>query len=523
MLTKIEGRGDHFVREALKDADANIRITGLRAARQLHLDLIPYLKEVVRDPSPPVRREAAIALRHLGAPEAAGLWAELALQHDGEDRWYLEALGIGADLQWDRFFEAWLERVGQNWNTPAGRDVVWRARGAAAMAPMAEIIADVRTSRAERLRYFRAFDFHEHPSKDSVLLSLLNKQHPEQAEIRALALKHVSTKDVADQPGVRTALEQTLESVRGTDLFVDLVARFDMRSRNDDLIRIVVDQPDSDIALEAVRQLLRSGGDASIERVLAQDGSEGSVELVSALGRFEDARSKDLLEGVVLDERRAPAVRRAAVHGLGRGWSGESRLLELLQEGRLSADLESAAADVLLRASRGGIRNAAAQYLGTSGPERGSERPVIQDLVARTGDPAIGRTAFDRLCRSCHVANGSGTDFGPELSAVGSKLPREALYLAVLDPDAGINFGYEGKVVQLRDGSQVAGIVTSETSDVIELRLQSGVTQRFNRVDVASVTNLEHSLMPSDLYQQMTEQELIGLIEYLTTLRQEDP
>ena len=51
-------------------------------------------------------------LRHNTSPKAAELWADLAVQHDGKDRWYLEALGIGADKQWDLFFSAWLKGRG---------------------------------------------------------------------------------------------------------------------------------------------------------------------------------------------------------------------------------------------------------------------------------------------------------------------------------------------------------------------------------------------------------------------------
>ena len=40
------------------------------------------------------------------------IWATLAAQHDGKDRWYLEALGIGADKNWEACFDAWVKRMG---------------------------------------------------------------------------------------------------------------------------------------------------------------------------------------------------------------------------------------------------------------------------------------------------------------------------------------------------------------------------------------------------------------------------
>jgi hypothetical protein len=90
-------------------------------------------ERLVRDPSPAVRREVAIALRHDQSRRAAELWAGLAQQYDGRDRWYLEALGVSADRQWDRYFGAWLDRIGDDWLTPAGREFGWRARAARAL------------------------------------------------------------------------------------------------------------------------------------------------------------------------------------------------------------------------------------------------------------------------------------------------------------------------------------------------------------------------------------------------------
>ena len=112
VLVKMPGvNPQQYIGEAIKDNNADLRITGLRAADQLNNDLIGTIKQLVNDPDPQVRRECAIALHHNKSPEAAELWATLATRHDGKDRWYLEALGIGADKQWDKFFAAYLAIV----------------------------------------------------------------------------------------------------------------------------------------------------------------------------------------------------------------------------------------------------------------------------------------------------------------------------------------------------------------------------------------------------------------------------
>ena len=176
LLCRIKGRERPYLQEALKDANPDIRIAGLRIARELKLDLIPLVAALARDGSAHVRRECAIALRHNPSPEAPRLWARLAAGYDGQDRWYLEALGIGADRQWDTFLDAWLDAVGEKWNTQAGREVIWRSRSRKTPALLVKIITDRRLSAREREHYFRSLDFIPGAEKDAALVALLTAQ-----------------------------------------------------------------------------------------------------------------------------------------------------------------------------------------------------------------------------------------------------------------------------------------------------------------------------------------------------------
>ena len=174
LLGKIEGKGPQYVDEALADKDPDIRITGIRLARQLGLDVLTVVTLLASDPAAEVRRECAIALRQArGTKTAASLWAELASHHDGKDRWYLEALGIGAEGKWDACLGAWLERVGDQWDTPAGRDVIWRSRAKETPKLLANIVTADGTPEEEKPRYMRAFDFLSGPEKDAALQRIL--------------------------------------------------------------------------------------------------------------------------------------------------------------------------------------------------------------------------------------------------------------------------------------------------------------------------------------------------------------
>jgi hypothetical protein len=176
LLARIQGKEKRYIDAAIKDSDPDIRITGLRIARELRQDLIPIAQSLERDSSPEVRRECAIALRHNSSPEVPKIWAQLASQYDGKDRWYLEALGIGADRQWDACMDAWMTLAGSNCNTAAGREIIWRSRGKKTPALLVKIIKDKSLSASERDHYFRSLDFVNGPEKDAALVELLTEK-----------------------------------------------------------------------------------------------------------------------------------------------------------------------------------------------------------------------------------------------------------------------------------------------------------------------------------------------------------
>ena len=113
---------------------------------------LPPSGRLATDPDPAVRRECAIQLHRSKSPKAPALWAQLAEQHDGHDRWYLEALGIGADGNWDAFLAAYLTKVGNQWNTPAGRDIIWRSRAKVTPDLLVQILSSPATTSDQQPR-----------------------------------------------------------------------------------------------------------------------------------------------------------------------------------------------------------------------------------------------------------------------------------------------------------------------------------------------------------------------------------
>jgi putative heme-binding domain-containing protein len=522
LLARIPGRGTRYLDDASRDADPNIRITALRAVRRIDGDVIAMAQRLVRDPSPAVRREVAIALRHNESPKAAALWTELAQQYDGRDRWYLEALGVAADKQWDSFFGAWLDKVGDGWNTPAGRDIVWRARSARALPLLEKLASDQGTPVADRLRYFRALDFHPADARQKSLLALLATPAGASAELTPVILSQLDPKTAGSDPAVQAALQRTLASTRGTSQYVEMVDRYGVRTELDELVRLALAKPNETVGAEAARLAL--GWDATPRFAALVRGTDDASarRAIAVLGRNFTPAVDTLLTGMLLDSTRALDLRRWIVQSMGSGPGGQRRLLALVRDKRLPKPLEPTASSALFSAGQS-IRDSAAQFL-TPPPATtldGKTLPPLLTLAARPGDATSGRAVFERTCSACHVVGSAGTDFGPALTEIGDKLPKSGLLVAILDPSAGIGFGYEGWTVKTRDGQQLVGLISSETDDEVLMKLPGGIQRRVPKSTIVDRKRMDASLMPHGLERTMTEAELVNLVEYLSTLRRQ--
>ncbi len=522
LLTSIEGKGEEYVSLALKNENPDLRIVGLRAARQLRLDLVPVISQLLDEPNKHVLRECAIALRHLKSPAAPALWTNLALKHDGEDRWYLEALGIGADQQWDSYFAEWTKRAGENiLKDPANVDIIWRARTGAAVPYLAKLASDSNVELKDRLRYFRAFDFNpDGEGKSAALVAMLKGSAKDQVEIDKLVLSHLHPDFIRTSPLAMNALKKALDEVEGTPEFVEMVARYALTEENTRLLQLAVKEGDSNLGRNAARTLLQQNGEALVRKTLNGEDEATTIHMLEALRGIGNKESLNLIEEVVFNDKASIHVRREAARVLGGSWDGEEKVLALLKADKIPEALKASVVTGVSNAWRRNVRTEAASYLDKADATAGrTPLPPMQELMAMEGDPGRGKTVFEASCQSCHQVDGKGVDFGPKLSEIGSKLPREAQFVSILHPDAGISFGYEGYIVKMKDGSTNVGIIASKTETDLDLKTPGGNVLKLKLNEVASQERLENSLMPAGLENAMTAEELVDLVAYLMSLK----
>ncbi|MCB0840385.1 MAG: hypothetical protein KDD99_27145, partial [Bacteroidetes bacterium] len=102
------------------------------------------------------------------------------------------------------------------------------------------------------------------------------------------------------------------------------------------------------------------------------------------------------------------------------------------------------------------------------------------------------------------------------------KLSKEALYGSILQPSAGISFGYESYLFTLKDGTKSMGYIASETSEKVDLKMAGGIVNSIKKEDIQARELMDQSLMTEGLEKAMSQEELVDLVAYLSSLKRDE-
>jgi putative heme-binding domain-containing protein len=144
-----------------------------------------------------------------------------------------------------------------------------------------------------------------------------------------------------------------------------------------------------------------------------------------------------------------------------------------------------------------------------------------QTVLALPGDAARGRELFLGVsqCARCHVCNGAGRAFGPDLSEVGRKYTRAQLLEQILFPSRVIAPEYKTTTVTLGDETELSGFVVTRTAGELVLRDETLVERQVKISDVQETRESALSAMPEGLLAPLTAQEAADLLEHLAAGR----
>ncbi len=510
LLGRINGREQHYIGLGSRDHAPEIRMTAVKMAREAEKFDAAFFERMATDDSREVRREVALGIRH---KKQTATWVKLATAYKGKDRWFLEALGIAADMNWDACLAALKEKEGASWlKNEAVRDIVWRSRGAATPGLLGEIISQVNED--QRARYYRAFDFQAGGTKNAVLVELLKKAVS--VDEKVIIFRHFETPSITQDEEFNRILPSVLASIQNPADFLDIISRYEIRSQRGRLTKILFESKNPQITESAAGITIFLYGVSALKNAVNDPKADRKevTTLIEKLGLVDNETvTKELIQ-IFMSEKYPMAYRRAAISAM-RGWGSEQKLWTLFRVNKVPVELDKEAREILSGSMRSDIRTESLKMFGNNQPE--IPQPDQQQMALKPGDKAKGKEVFEAYCQACHKVNKEGVDFGPGLSQIGRKLTREGLLIAILKPSQGISFGYEGSIITLNDGSQMQGIVTSKTaSEYMVKYVGRSEVQILRKADVKSVDPLKDSLMPAF---GLKEAELTDLVEYLSSLR----
>jgi putative membrane-bound dehydrogenase-like protein len=529
LLGQIDGKTQQYVNAGAADKDANIRIAAVRLARRMELDVVPVIEKLVTDESAQVRRECAIALRPCDSDQRAALWGKLAAQLDPADRWYLEALGIGAEGLGDQALMAYFKAEELHRQSPSQGnqrifELAWRVRSPMSVKTLEGALKEAKTEE-DAAHYFRALDFQPKDAVGEALSSLLahatrNSSSPVAGFILAESLKRVSG-DPAKDATLAASINAALKRLRGTSQFVELIERFGMEDHYGEVLLMAQQNADRQIGVEAIRSLLRLKQWRLLSGAIKGDDTETALATVRVMGNSLDGAIGGVLVGVIKDGAVNVEVRREAVRAAANVPYAAKELASMAENNTLDAELTQALAAAMHVSRSGEIREIASRMFPLPPAREGKPLPPISQLIGMKGDATNGRLVFNTTgtCHKCHVVNKIGREVGPDLSEIGSKLSRQAMFESIIYPSAGISHNYESYTLLLASGTTVTGLITSETDDSISIKGDDAIIRTFNKDEIDEKVKQKISMMPADLQKVMTVQETIDVVDYLQTLK----
>ena len=137
------------------------------------------------------------------------------------------------------------------------------------------------------------------------------------------------------------------------------------------------------------------------------------------------------------------------------------------------------------------------------------------------GDAAHGRNIFFEgqasQCIRCHSYDDLGGNAGPKLNGIASRLPREKLLEALINPSARLSPGYGSVTLQLKNGKTISGILEEETNKTLTVKISGEPNAVISKTQVAKRTNALSS-MP-EMKNILSKKEIRDVVAFLATLK----
>lgn len=137
------------------------------------------------------------------------------------------------------------------------------------------------------------------------------------------------------------------------------------------------------------------------------------------------------------------------------------------------------------------------------------------------GDAHRGRALFTRTCQQCHTLFDTGGKVGPDITG-SNRGDLDYLLQNIIDPNAVIPNDYRTWNLETKDDRVITGIATRQDDAAVTI-VTANETLVIPRVEIASLTQGELSMMPEGLLQSLSDEEVCDLVAYLKQPAQVPP
>jgi len=146
--------------------------------------------------------------------------------------------------------------------------------------------------------------------------------------------------------------------------------------------------------------------------------------------------------------------------------------------------------------------------------KQGRITAVSQMLGRAAGDATQGRVHYEKVCANCHKLHGMGEVVGPDLTGA-ERRNLDLLVRNVVDPSAVIREQYITHVATTVDGRVLTGLLAESTEQTVTLLDAKNKRTVLERAEIEELAESPGSLMPDNLLDALTQQQIRDLFAYL--------
>jgi putative heme-binding domain-containing protein len=228
-----------------------------------------------------------------------------------------------------------------------------------------------------------------------------------------------------------------------------------------------------------------------------------------------------LLDDVI--RNRTPEEKQAAITTLGtlplaNTETVLARLVDELAAGKLAKEVQFELADAIDSSGSAELRSRYASLSKNASPD--SLKAAYAGAL-QGGDPQKGMMIFwansSAQCVRCHAVDDYGGNVGPKLNGIASRLSREQLLEALIEPSARIAPGYGIVSLELKNGQKLNGVLQQEKPDGYLVKVGNSPDTLVKKSDVTNRINSPSSMPPMHLL--LSKKEIRDVVAFLGSLQ----